>query len=1598
MKNLQTKRILAILLALVLTLGMLPTSAFAARIVDDEVQTTAPVEDTGNGQAALAVSRTVSIKQTYGTTRRKDAGSKSITLDSSYGYTMKSPTTYASTPSGYTFSHFLVSCGGNGGVGPAGNQLSKGVGDYWSYISGTCEIEIVYTGGSSSGGSGSGSGSSSGASGSHSVSCNFTVLYVDSSFNIGYNYGGSYSTTFNCQYSNCNTTGAYSNHCIALSDIGAARSHVSVDSGYSIVGWSKSASANPTINTTWTGTGYGSGGTTLQKNGTIYLVAKRSSTTYTLSYNLNGGSGSFGSQTSGSTTASSWTTTVKSTKPTKEGYTFTGWYGSDGNTYQPGNSITLSSNVTLTAQWSQNQDVTLTYYDRGSVYATDTKATGSTFTVKDCTSTRQGYTFLGWSSSSTATTADWEVGDTMRLSADAELHAVWEASNKVHIIYKPGVGGTGGKTEEWNEATRTVKGLYGAGITAKADNTFAQFYLGDDGNIYEPGDDILQPASDLTLTAIWKTQGSFPVTVNFVGLDDGTQTPAVTLSYRAYLTLDGTQKGSAETGSITLTKQSDGSYTGTITPTVWSISSQWADTAKSRFKNVVEISEDLTTAAVTGYTFGKYSAQYSADGTNVTTSQVRFTMPGDTTGKTLALKNTYTKITTTEGMIRIKVNFEGLDAGDFPTDFMLTVDPDKEGIFAGSTNTPGLQQPVETVKTGTAGALPYAEFRGCTSRYTVTNPGTAPYGTFNMSPMTVGTTYTQKLTPWNTLRGLDNYEVVSIGGTKGATYATGSFTATADMATGNVPEMEFTIVYAKKQVTVTWYDEDGTTRLDGPTEFTKGGTEPAYSGATPTKDEDENYTYAFKEWVKMADSTEDEVKYKATYTATAKPQITVKYVTDDETPVELGSWSYKAAAGTAYDHTVTASAGVPSTGNATTKSPKSITAGGVTYAYDKVATTDALTGSVSGDATITVVYSLDAKGTPGTNPNGEPTDDPNGTPDKYEVKVTFHVVNGQWNDRSTADIVEYLPKYKEGALAEDGAATLGEIFPTAGNRPDAGYRAGAWDTTPTAATTITTDTTFTYTYVTAATHVVTWLDEDGTQIAQKTFQDGQPEPGQDFADPTKEADEDYTYEFDGWNRTEENGDITYTATYAPTARPKATVTWYDEDETTVLVPTVTFNKGTTEPTTDLVPTKAEDANNTYAFARWERTEDSTEDEIKYKAVYTPTAKYEVKWVDGDNVIDTADEKITDPTDLPEFTGELPEAPEGKEFDKWGDPVVNEDDHTIEIPVVWKDKEPEPKELTVKWVNWDGTELDSKTFNEGETEPEKTIENPTRPSDATYNYSFKEWEKTVDENGNITYTAVYDQTRRSTGGGGRPSNPPEEDLDDPDVPLADLPMLNQDDHFAYIIGKPDGNVHPLGNITRAEVVTIFFRIMTEEARTEHWGETNDFSDVDAGTWYNHAVCTAVNAGLIKGLPDGTFGGDRNITRAEFATIAARFLDTVVQPAEKFTDIEGHWAETDIDRATAAGWIKGVGDGKFNPDAYITRAEVMTLVNRMLNRKFDATNTLEDMVVWPDNMDKDAWYYGDVQEATNDHDYDREEGTLTETWTAITEPRDWSELEK
>lgn len=227
-------------------------------------------------------------------------------------------------------------------------------------------------------------------------------------------------------------------------------------------------------------------------------------------------------------------------------------------------------------------------------------------------------------------------------------------------------------------------------------------------------------------------------------------------------------------------------------------------------------------------------------------------------------------------------------------------------------------------------------------------------------------------------------------------------------------------------------------------------------------------------------------------------------------------------------------------------------------------------------------------------------------------------------------------------------------------------------------------------------------------------------------------------------------------------------------------------------------------------------------------------------------------------------------------------------------------------------------------------------------------------------------------------------------------LTMLEVLNKEDHFNYIIGTPEGLSLPTANVTRAEVATIFFRLMTDDARAKFDSLDNSFSDVAKGKWYNRAISTLAKAGIIKGDPAGTYRPDDPITRAEMAAIIARFGD-FKEGGKTFNDISGHWAQKYIELAASNGWINGNPDGTFKPNNNITRAETVAMINRVLDRQTKDVSDLlpvSQMTNWSDNMDTAKWYYRDMQEATNNHKAERVGNSIYEKWTEKLPDIDWA----
>jgi len=235
------------------------------------------------------------------------------------------------------------------------------------------------------------------------------------------------------------------------------------------------------------------------------------------------------------------------------------------------------------------------------------------------------------------------------------------------------------------------------------------------------------------------------------------------------------------------------------------------------------------------------------------------------------------------------------------------------------------------------------------------------------------------------------------------------------------------------------------------------------------------------------------------------------------------------------------------------------------------------------------------------------------------------------------------------------------------------------------------------------------------------------------------------------------------------------------------------------------------------------------------------------------------------------------------------------------------------------------------------------------------------------------------------------------------PLPPRPPQNFPSRQAYLIGT-NGYIRPSANITRAEVATIFFRLIEDADRAANWTQTNPFSDVALENWFNNAISTTTRMGIFQGRPDGTFAPNQAITRGEFAAAVARFAEAIgllSTEEDLFNDIYGHWANAYINAIAAKNWVQGSHGqgGAFYPDRLITRAETAAILNRMFGRLPESpADLLPNMHIWPDNADSSAWYYLYLQAASNSYTYELKTDGIHERWIAIIPVRNWAALER
>ncbi len=389
-------------------------------------------------------------------------------------------------------------------------------------------------------------------------------------------------------------------------------------------------------------------------------------------------------------------------------------------------------------------------------------------------------------------------------------------------------------------------------------------------------------------------------------------------------------------------------------------------------------------------------------------------------------------------------------------------------------------------------------------------------------------------------------------------------------------------------------------------------------------------------------------------------------------------------------------------------------------------------------------------------------------------------------------------------------------------------------------------------------------------------------------------------------------------------------------------------------------------------------ETGTSSQAKSLVLYGAIQKFSVTYTDGIGGTSFADEVTSDlrrGTPTPAFTGGTPTR-SGYTFTGWEPSVAATVTDNAVYTAQWAKNSSSSHHSTRYTLHYEsngGTAYKDERYSSGtKVTLDKT---PTRES-----YTFTGWY--ADKELTQKISSIKMTSEKTVYAGWKASTVPD--------------MLNGDDHYAYVVGYSDGTVRPNANISRAEVATIFFRLLKKEVRDGNLTTENIFADVTNGQWHNKAISTMAKLGIVKGRRADSFDPDASITRAEFAAICARFNTKPVENSGSFSDISGHWAENEIERAAAFGWISGYPDGTFRPDARITRAEAMTMINRVLCRMPQSeSDLLNSMVTWPDNKPSD-WHYLAVQEATNSHDFNRQ-GEVGESWTKLTSVPDWKQYQ-
>ena len=1453
----------------------------------------------------------------------------------------------------------------------------------------------------------------------HKIDVTFKVLYVGDEFNIGYNYGSSEQTQFVCQYTTNHSDGAYSNHIIAISDIKAAAGRATVNSGYQIVGWSKEANANPK---TWD---LNMGGTTACNKGTpIYLVAKNPNPTptkytYHLIHEFNYVGGTRWDITA-TTAAESYQLDVNNGKPTRNGYSFAGWAdkaNAAAAKYSGGERITLTKDnptKTIYAVWMPVFE--LRYDANGGTGAPASQthtalaptANKVTFTVPDQAPTKADYTFKGWADSADATEAKYRPGGTIDVQhkdSPKTVYAVWEkndspmpdtpvppsdddlksAIGKIQVtdVSTPNCG-----TKNYDLIANTQSEPFNWTKTARLDQP-------------EKYDVTIKTAPYVAKYNNEKTKAH--------ELNDASQTTLkLVISYK-------NSKWVLDDGKTEIEVKHTES-TPTETPPKAPTADELKKLEMAEMAVLVKCDVDDAQQHTEAYgLLGEYNEDYIVGEPkkvgNDWLCDINY-VPDPYVAEFNKTFPTLKHIQNDEKIDPVTLIWGG-ENWQIKTQGRVHVTEEYTVTFNayGGFPTPDEQH----VKSGEKAVLPVAPtLKGYTFAFWYLGEDEQNATAYDFdTPVTGDITLTAK---WN----INKYTVTfdSYGGTpvppaqkveygltatkpddptlKGHTFAfwyLGEDEQTATAYNFGTPVTENITLTAKWNInkyTVT-FDSNGGTPVP-PAQKVEYGLTAAEPTSAPTKT---GYTfdgwYLGDEKYDFSDAVEQDITLKAQWKLNTYIIASTLRINGNEPVKETGktySWSHRYGGdyGVTIDYTDMFKALKDKTlevdaenkpydaeiklcfpGSSNLFNEAILTYGqdgggwnpgvkNTAYIWGYATTSyEVIFDSDGGSAVDTKIVKYGEKAVKPEDPTMKGYNflgwfDKDGNPFNFDTEITHKTeLKAQWEKKdyiiaSTLRINGNEPVKETGKIYSWSHRYGGKYEETIDYQP-------MFDALKARA-----------------------LEADKANEPNPTKVDVELRfPGSKDRLFNEEI-QTYGQDGGGWNPGVKN--TAYIWGYAWTYYDVTFVT--PEGATTVDAQLIKNGDCAAKP--------ADPTREGYKFLGWFKNGEDTA--FDFTAPITQKTELTDRWEKKTYTVtfDPNDGEVEPTSKIVTFDaayGELPTPTRAHHtFKGWylGTDKVTEativktaENHTLRA--AWSRSY---HALTINYVDKKGNPVADSYEASVALGADFSV---TSPDVKGYKLRDKDdavIEGTMTAEG-YTYDVVY--VKKSSGGSGV-------QIESPNKPKKDNSLkFNTEDHFAFVNGYPDGTVKPTGDVTRAEVAAILYRVMDADCVKTYETTRCSFSDVVRGDWFNTYVATLENAGVIVDTrTNGKFRPNEAITRAELAAMLAQFAD-IKSAANSFNDVSArHWASDEIAVCAKMGWINGYPDGSFRPDATITRAEMMAMINRALDRTpKSVSDLLSGMKTWSDNANTGAWYYLDVQEATNSHTYTKS-GTH-ETWKKL-----------